>query len=219
MSLQDPPPEIPPPGVPRWPGRPVPQPPAPPAPAVPPVGWPDDGQADDLRARLRRDRRLLLSGPLDEAIGTRTCAELMLLDGGSSRPVELLISSDGGEVEHAMGVLDVLALMRAPVATRCIGSATGTAAAVLASGTGGRSATRAARISLRVPSHHDVRGTAQDMVRLAEHLAAVYDHLAEHLASVTQLSAVAARAALDDGQLLSAQEAVDAGLIDEIAGA
>ena len=209
MIPGEPPPEIPMPGVP--PERPAP-------PPTPTVAWPTpDDRDDDLDARLRRDRRLLVRGPLDDDACTHAAAELMLLDGTSADPVELLISSDGGPVEAVMGLLDVLALMRAPVDTRCIGSATGTAAVLLASGTRSRVAGPAARLSFRVADHYDVSGTATDLALRADEARLARERLAEHFATVTRLSTAQAHDALDHGEMLAPQEALEAGVIDRIA--
>lgn len=209
MIPGDPPPEIPAPG---------PRPERPPAPPSPTVIWPPaDDAADDLAARLRRERRLLVRGPLDEEACTRTAAELMLLDGTSDDAVEVLISSDGGPVEAVVGLLDVVGLMRAPVDTRCIGGATGTAAVLLASGTRARTAGPTARLSLRVSDHYDVHGTATDLALRADEARMVRERLAAHLAAVTRLSIDQAHDALDHGELLAPHDAVAIGLVDEVA--
>lgn len=210
MIPGDPPPEIPPPGR---------EPPSPTSVPSPTIAWPppDGAATDDLASRLRRDRRLLLRGPLDDETCTRACAELMLLDGTSSRPVEVLLSSDGGPVAAVTGLLDVLALMRAPVDTRCIGGVSGTAAVVLASGTGSRAAGPSARISLRIADHHEVSGTATDLAQRADEARAARDRLAAHVANATRLTVDEAAAAFDRGEPLTAAAAVDAGIIDEVA--
>ncbi len=209
MIPADPPPEIPVPGAP--PGRPAPVP-------SPTVVWPPPDDADDdLATRLRRHRRLLVRGPLDDEACTRASAELMLLDGTSAEPVEVLISSDGGPVEAVTGLLDVLDLMRAPVDTRCIGGARGTAAVLLASGTGTRTAGPAARVGLRIADRYDVHGTAADLALRADEAHVARERLADRLAGVSNLSTAEAHEAFDRGELLAPGTAVEAGIIDEVA--
>lgn len=207
-----PPPEIPPPDI-HEPAAP----PAPPIPQVPLV-TPADGSHDDVLGSLRAQRRLLVTGPLDNDTVDHACAELMLLDGRSADPVEVLITSPGGPVETAFALLDVLSLMRAPVATRCVGTALGTAAVALASGTGGRSAAAHASIRLRVADVSTVEGRADDITRDAEWMADLWDRLAVHLAGVSHLTVEEAAHALRDGGHLTAQEARAAGLVDEVVG-
>lgn len=208
------PPEIPPPpGVPS-PGAPTPG--APPGPQVPRVPSDLTG-ADDLVTELRATRRLLLTGPLDNDAATRLSAELMLADGRSAAPVELIINSPGGSIDAVLGVVDVIALLRAPLRTRCIGTATGTAAVLLASGTAGRTATPNAMISLRVRDGHTIAGRAEDIVRGAAQVTATWARVARHVATVSGWDADRAADELRDGTDLTTEDAIAAGLLDGVA--
>lgn len=189
-----------------------------PTPTTPTRGDPQPAQTsqwgDETLYGLRARRRLLLTGTLEEEAVTRVAAELMLLDGVSSDPVELTIYSQGGPASHASALIDVLALMRAPVTTRCIGMAAGTAAVVLASGTGTRTATPNARISLRIDDRLRVEDTAAGIARAATAVDAIYDGIAAHLARVSALDVDAARHALDAGAPMDVDEALRLHLID-----
>jgi ATP-dependent Clp protease protease subunit len=182
--------------------------------------WPplvtEDAATDARTALLLRQRRVMLAGPLDDAAATRATAELMMLDGESSRDVELIINSDGGPLAEVQTVLDVLELMRAPVATRCIGRALGTAAVVLAGGTAGRAAAGNALIGLRLQERYDVNGRAIDVERFAGRLAIARQRLATHLQAVTDLSDDEVTHELDDGEPMTAQQAQQRGIIDEV---
>lgn len=215
MMPGDPPPEIPPPRVPGRPGRPAhPDPTVPsPVPTAPPV---DPDPSDDPVRRLRADRRLLLMGPLDRPSADRLCAELMDADGLSADPVELIVNSPGGPTEAVVGLLDVIDLLRAPLATLCVGGAVGTAALVLASGTAGRSIGANATVSLRLAADHRLDGSADAITGGADAVADVVDRLAAHVARVSHLTTDEAAQAMRDGGHLSASEAVAAGLVDEV---
>ncbi len=116
---------------PSWPETPYPYPPERPMPERrDPVVVPIVYESGDPLQQLYDRRTVLLGGPLDAATATRIAAQLMSLD--ADRPVELLVNSPGGPVAEVFAVLDVIALMRGPVNTTCIGRACGTAAAVLA---------------------------------------------------------------------------------------
>jgi ATP-dependent Clp protease protease subunit len=206
------PPEIPPPEFPRPQPQPDLDPPR--SPMWPPLIT--DDTVTDARTALLRQRRVMLAGPLDDAAATRVTAELMMLDGESSREVELIINSEGGPLADVLTVLDVLELMRAPVATRCIGRALGTAAAVLASGTGGRAAAGNAMIGLRLQERYDVSGRAIDVERFAGRLAVARQRLAAHMQAVTGLSDDEVARELDDGEPMTAQTALQRGVIDEL---
>ena len=112
--------------------------------------------------RLYERRTVLLGRGLDSAAATDIAAELMSLDGRSGQPIELLVNSPGGPVDDVFAVLDVIALLRAPVTVTCFGRALGTAAVLLASGTGPRRATTNATISLRCPPAPTTVGSARD---------------------------------------------------------
>lgn len=217
MRPGDPPPEIPPPTVPGQPERPAhPDPTVPPQiPAVPLV---DPEPPDDPVRHLLADRRLLLMGPLDRVTADHVCAELMHADGLAADPVELIINSPGGPTEAVIGMLDVIGLLRAPLATRCVGGAVGTATLVLASGTAGRSIGANATISLRLAGDHRLDGSADAIVSGAGAIADAVDRLARHVARVSHLTVEEAAAALRDGGHLSASDAVAVGLADEVTG-
>lgn len=218
MIPGEPPPEIPPPGVPWHPRRQPDQPDPTPEPRVPVVPLLEPAPSEDPVEALRGDRRLLLMGTLDCAAADHLCAELMLADGRSGDPVELTINSPGGPVDALPAVLDVIGLLRAPLRTRCIGSATGTAAVVLASGTAGRSATPRATISLRLDGGHVIEGRIDDIRQGAAHVSDLWRRIAEHVAAVSRLTQDEAATALRDGSPLSVSDALAAGLIDDVAG-
>ena len=99
-----------------------------------------DLPGDDVETHLFARRRVLLSGVLDGDAANRVAAQLMALDGRSAEPIEIVVNSDGGPIADVLTLLDIVGLMRAPVRTVCVGRATGTAAVLVACGTGGRHA-------------------------------------------------------------------------------
>jgi ATP-dependent Clp protease protease subunit len=173
--------------------------------------------ADPVDA-LRSDRRLLLMGPLDHSTADRVCAELMLADGRASDPIELIINSQGGPVDALPAVLDVVSLLRAPLATRCIGTAGGTAAVVLASGTSRRSATQRASVTLRLDDTHTLEGRVDDIRHGADQVIDLWRRIAEHVVAVSSLTPDEVADALRGGPHLAAPDALAAGLIDDVEG-
>ncbi len=199
-----------PPGRPEWP---------PDVPAVPtPVAIPivDVPGGHDPFERLFEQRRVFLRGRLDGLSATRLAAELMALDGESARDVTLVITSPGGPVDDCWSVLDVLAVMRAPVHTTALGQASGTAAAVLACGTGRRRVAAHATVTLRLSEPDELRGTADEVRVAAEQLAARRTAFADRLAGATGRPVADLAAALDSGPVLTARDAIAAGLADEV---
>jgi ATP-dependent Clp protease, protease subunit len=166
--------------------------------------------------RLYERRRVLLGGPLDAAAATAVAAELMSLDGRSGGDIELLVNSPGGPPDDVFAVLDVITLSRAAVNVTCFGRALGTAAVVLACGTGTRRATPNATVSLRYPQESSLVGSAREAEQRAEHERHVRGRLRRILGERTRLPADRIDHELDDGAHLDASAALELGIIDEI---
>jgi ATP-dependent Clp protease, protease subunit len=194
-----------------------------PSPAEPPEAEPSQPHPqrqpedrDGTFGRLFARRSVWLRSALDHDAASRLAAELLALDAESHEPIELVVNSAGGPVDAALGVIDTMDLVEAPVATLCIGQALGTAAGVLACGRSGRRATPTARLSLRLGSA-ELTGTASQLRGQAQHLLDLRDRLALRLATATgQLPALIV-IDLDDGGFMSADQAVGYGLIDQVA--
>ncbi|MGI8574529.1 MAG: ATP-dependent Clp protease proteolytic subunit [Egibacteraceae bacterium] len=194
--------------------RPAEQPPSPQQPHVPLVGEP----ASDVYGRLFERRLLFVHGRLDEPAVTDLCAQLMTLDTSSSRPITLVVNSRGGPLTDVFALLDTMELARPPIDTTCVGEALGTAAAVLALGSGTRRAARSATIRLRLDEHHAIDGDAQTTTQHAERLLAARHLLASMLARRTGHDPAVLEGWLETDAFLSADEAVAAGLVDAVAG-
>lgn len=170
----------------------------------------------DPISRLYERRTVLLSGTLDSAVSTRVAAELMSLDGHSARPIELMVNSTGGPIADVFAVLDVMTLLRGRIATTCFGRAFGTAAVVLASGTGPRRATANATVCLRCPDAH-TSGMTRGVEQRAEQQRRERDRLSEQIRAVTGLPLERVERELTHGALMDVSEALQSGIIDEVA--
>jgi ATP-dependent Clp protease protease subunit len=213
-----------------WPGRPEPPyrpdplrpgwplPPEPPTPEVEPVPRRSHPVmvpiVDPPRAGGRVVRRVVASGPLDAEATTRIAAELMAFDGESADDVELVINSDGGPLADVLALLDVIASMRAKVATVCLGRATGSAAVLVAAGTGGRRAGPNATIALRDRHVAHIEGSPTSLRVQLDDLEQVRHRVIEALARSTGQPADELRRQLDDGPLLDPAGAAALGLVD-----
>ena len=100
----------------------------------------------------------------------------------------------------------------------CTGTASGTAAALLACATGERRAGRQARISLRLPGEEPVTATAAEVGRLAAEVAARRRQLVEVLVAATGQPAEVIAHELDAGDVHDAPGALELGLIDRVVG-
>jgi ATP-dependent Clp protease protease subunit len=222
-------------GDPRFPGFPpeVPFPPHPDPgrPAYPPVPMvpmpsspssPSSSPADDLRFRVYDDllarRTVVLDRALDGETATLVAAQLMALDAESDQAITLVVNSPGGPLDAAAAVLDTIDLVRGPLDTTCLGRADGTAAVVAASGSGRRRMGAGARVRLRL-ADLELTGSAS---RLDDDLARHRDlqqAIVDRLVAITGQERRLVERDVETGRTLSAAEAVDYGLADEVIGA
>jgi ATP-dependent Clp protease protease subunit len=181
---------------------------------VPTVYEPAGSLYDELLER----RTVFLRGRLDTDTANRLALELMTLDGRSAKDIELMINSPGGPLGDAMGVLDVLGLVRGKVNTVAMGQAMGTAAVLLACGTGRRRVAANATVSLRCAELEEASGTAAEVAARAAIVARQRERVRDLVVEATGRTAGEIDAALDHGHPLRAEEAVAFGLVDERAG-
>jgi ATP-dependent Clp protease protease subunit len=170
----------------------------------------------DPFARLFERRILFLRGPLEDDTAPALIAQLLALDMESADPITLYIDSPGGVVTSMFAVYDTVRLLRAPVHTTCVGLAASAAAFLLATGTGTRAATPNARIMIHQP-HGGTRGTAADIKIQAAEIALLRTRAEHILAERTGQPVDKIAADMLRDYYLSAEEAVNYGLIDEVA--
>ena len=160
-------------------------------------------------------RRVFVSGPLDAQTVVRVAAELMELDGRSAADVELVINSDGGPLGDVLGLLDVIGSMRAKVDTVCMGRATGTAAVLVACGTGRRRAGPYATISLRNRVPEQLEGSSSAALRAQlDDLDHVRRQVVAALARATGRPPEEIEHDLEAGPVLDRERATSAGILD-----
>lgn len=166
--------------------------------------------------RLHQRRVVFLRGPLDDATADEMVAELIELDSASDADVSLLIASPEGSFRGTLAVHDVMRAMGARVHTRCVGTAGPAPAVLLASGTGTRSASPNARVMLG-PPRGAIDGAARDLETQAEEATRLRRRVAGLLAERTGQPLERVDADIDRDRWLSADEAREYGLIDEVA--
>lgn len=166
--------------------------------------------------RLFDQRILFMKGPLEDENGDLLVAQLLALDAESDEDVTLYVNSPGGIISGLFAIYDTMQLMRSKVNTRCVGMAASAAAVILASGTGVRSATENARIMIHQPLG-GARGTARDIEIQAKNIVFLRERLNEILAEKTGKPLETIQTDTDRDYWLTAKEAAEYGLIDEVA--
>lgn len=190
----------------------------PPVPVVPFPSGPDDGLRQRIFDQLLARRTIFLDRSLDRDAATLLAAQLMTLDaeGEADEAITIVVNSPGGPLDAVGGVLDTIDLVRVPVHTSCLGQAAGTAAVVVAAGTGRRRAGAGAVFHLRLPDI-ELAGTAGRLRDEVDHQRRQHEGLVDRLAAITGQDRRLVARDIEKGRALSAEEAVAYGLIDEIA--
>lgn len=210
------PPEVPPfrpPGPPTEP--PAPRPAPEPVPILPSWEEPDPLLAErDLTDRLLEQRVVVVVGKLDEALANHVAAQLLLLDRRGPEEIELHLSCSQSELEASLALAGAVEMVSAPVNVTVRGTVRGPAVAVLCAGRR-RVAHRHALLVLSVP-HAAAEGTPDQVVGLAEQHAHQLTQLRRQIAARTGHLDEDIDRDLTSGRMLTATEAVEYGLVDEV---
>lgn len=171
----------------------------------------------DIYSRLLKDRIVFLGGPIDDSVANGVIAQLLFLEAEDpDKDIHLYINSPGGVVTAGMAIFDTMQYIKPDVSTICVGSAASMGAVLLTAGAKGK---RYALPHARVMIHQPLGGVqgqaseieihAREILRMREELNAI---LAER--SGQDIDVVARDT--DRDNFMSAQDALDYGLIDQI---
>ncbi|MGA7835331.1 MAG: ATP-dependent Clp protease proteolytic subunit [Acidimicrobiales bacterium] len=174
-------------------------------------------RAYDLYSRLLRERIIFLGTPIDDSIANLVCAQLLFLESEDpDKDINLYINSPGGDITGLLAIYDVMKYIKSDVSTFCFGQAASAAAVLLGAGAHGkRFALPHARVLLHQP-WGGVGGQASDIEIQAREILRMKDLLNSMLASDTGQSAERVNKDTDRDFIMSAEEAVEYGLIDEV---
>jgi ATP-dependent Clp protease protease subunit len=167
--------------------------------------------------RLFQQRMVFLRGEIKDSVADDVAAQLIALDATGDEDVTLYIDSPGGDITGLFAIHDTMQMLESKVHTRCVGMAASSAAVILATGTGIRSATPNARILIHQP-HGGIQGTARDIEIHAKEFSLLRERLDAILAERTGQSVERVRQDTDRDHWLTPEAAKDYGLIDEIVG-
>ena len=165
---------------------------------------------------LFEQRMVFLKGPLEDDNGDQLVAQLLALDADSDEDITLYINSPGGVITGMFALYDSIQLLKSKVNTRCVGLAASAAAFLLSTGTGVRSATENARIMIHQPLG-GARGSAKDIEIQAKNIVWMRERINEIIAGRTGKSVEQIRIDTDRDYWMTAEEAVEYGLIDSVA--
>ena len=173
----------------------------------------------DIYSRLLRDRIIFLGTPIDDAVANTIIAQLLLLTSEDAEAdISMYINSPGGSVSAGLAVYDTMQYVPNDVATTCVGLAASMGSVILAGGSKGkRSALPHSTFLLHQPSQgFDGFVQAADLQIRAHEIGKVRERIDEIFVQATGQPAERIHADSDRDFYLTAEEAREYGLIDQI---
>jgi ATP-dependent Clp protease, protease subunit len=171
----------------------------------------------DIYSRLLKERIIFLGTPIDDAVGNLIMAQMLHLESEDpDKDISLYINSPGGDITALFAIYDTLQFIKPDVSTIVMGQAASAAAVLLLAGARGkRFALPHSRVLLHQP-HGGAQGQAVDIEIQAKEITR-YRHLLEELiAKNTGQPLEKVAKDTDRDFILTAEEAKDYGVVDEI---
>lgn len=178
----------------------------------------DDGErSSDIFSRLLKDRIVFIVGEIDDSLSNSVIAQLLYLDSLNHDDISIYINSPGGSVSSGLAIYDTMNFVRSDISTVCMGIAASMGAFLLSSGTKGK---RFILPNADVMIHQVLgrsEGQASDIKIATDRILNLKNRLNKILAKNTGKNIKAIEKDTDRDNYLSAQEAIDYGLVDKIA--
>jgi ATP-dependent Clp protease, protease subunit len=174
-------------------------------------------RAFDIYSRLLKDNIIFLGTPIDDQIANLIVAQLLFLEAEDpEKDINVYINSPGGSVTAGLAIYDTMQFIRPDVTTICVGMCASMGALLLTAGAKGkRFALPNSRILIHQPSG-GMQGQATDVRIHAEELIRIRELTSEILAKHTGQSMEQIERDVERDRYLSAVQAKDYGLIDEV---
>ncbi len=172
----------------------------------------------DLFSRLLRENIIFLGTPIDDTIANLVCAQLLFLESENpDRDISIYINSPGGDINALLAIYDTMQYIRPEIATLCFGQAASAAAVLLAAGAPGkRLALPNSRILIHQPYAQSGYAQVSDLEIAANEILRLKGALETILARHTGQSMEKIEADTDRDYVLTAEEAKEYGIVDEV---
>jgi ATP-dependent Clp protease, protease subunit len=174
-------------------------------------------RAYDIFSRLLKERIIFVSGPVHDGMSTLIVAQLLFLESENpKKEIAMYINSPGGVVSSGLSIYDTMQLIRPPVSTFCVGQAASMGSLLLTAGAKGmRYCLPNARVMVHQPSG-GYQGQATDIMIHARETQAIKERLNNIYVPHTGQTYETVEAALERDRFMTAEDAKEWGLIDEI---
>ncbi|KPJ85861.1 hypothetical protein AMJ57_01630 [Parcubacteria bacterium SG8_24] len=174
-------------------------------------------RAYDIYSRLLEERIIFIGEPIEDVMANIIMAQLLFLENQDpAKDIYLYINSPGGAVSAGLAIYDTMQYVKPPIVTICAGQAASMAAILLAGGTSGK---RFALPNANIMIHQvmgGAQGQASDIEIQAKHIVRIKERLHAILARHTGKSPVQIAQDADRDNHMTAEEAVEYGIIDAI---
>lgn len=174
-------------------------------------------RAYDIYSRLLKDRIIFLGSAIDDHVANLVVAQLLFLEAENpDKDIQLYINSPGGLVTAGLAIYDTMQYVKCDVATICVGQAASMGAVLLAAGAKGK---RFALPNSRIMIHQPLggaEGSAKDVEILTKELLRIKKLINEILSYHTGQEIERIEKDTDRDFFMSAQEAMEYGIIDKV---
>lgn len=171
----------------------------------------------DLYSRLLDERIIMLTDPIESSMASIIVGQLLYLQSeDASKDITMYINTPGGEITSMWSIIDTMNLIKPDVSTVCIGIAASAGSVILANGAKGK---RKILPNAEVMIHQPLggaQGQASDIEITAKHILKTKNLLIKNMAQMTGQNEEKVHADMDRDFFMSAQDALDYGIVDEI---
>ena len=174
-------------------------------------------RAFDIYSRLLKERIIFMVGPVNDAVASLVCAQLLFLESENpKKDISFYVNSPGGVVTSGLAIYDTMQYIRPDIATVCIGQAASMGSLLLTAGAKGkRYSLPNSRIMIHQPSG-GVQGQATDIEIQAREILSLRKRLNEIYVTHTGQTLDMIEKSVERDKFLSPEEAKAFGLIDEV---
>ena len=174
-------------------------------------------RAYDIYSRLLKERVVFCVGPVNDQMANLIVAQMLFLESENpDKDISLYINSPGGSVSAGLAIFDTMNFIKPDVSTLCTGLAASMGAFLLAAGTKGkRFSLPNSRVMIHQPSGGS-QGMASDIEIQAKEILYLRERLARIMAENTGQSIEQIHKDTDRDRFMSAEEAVEYGMIDRV---
>ncbi|PSA78584.1 ATP-dependent Clp protease proteolytic subunit [Corynebacterium diphtheriae] len=169
-------------------------------------------------AKLFEERIIFLGTQVDDTSANDIMAQLLVLEGlDPDHDITMYINSPGGSFTSLMAIYDTMQYVRPDVRTVCLGQAASAAAVLLAAGAPGKRACLPnSRVLIHQPATQGTQGQVSDLEIQAKEIERMRTLMEQTLARHTGRSAEQVRIDTDRDKILTAEEAVEYGIVDQV---